>query len=402
MPMRADAHPSEQISDAIGFSLLMDAANTQAGADVTMPVPSPVHWPHAVAPVVPQDSASEAVETGAATPADIAAPYPFVLPNVELPQAKTPVTLGEREFEPASQDTVGNIKPKPILALTDDLAAHSRDLSGGDNVQSTEDAAAPVKMASDSGTAAFLARLRVNSERHAPVLASQTQVDSQAALPVLLTTSDQEGKISTDQNKDHHLPHSGGAPKIAWPDLATASEVDRVSIVGSEGVEFSVQASDAVAWPMPQPTGFVGADPTLAPPGTTTSLPLSVPTTLLAHAPAATGGAVEIILDPEELGKIRFEIHQQGDLVKVVLAVERPETLDLLRRHADQLIQEFRSAGFAGASLDFGQWGRQRSGTSGQVADVESDKSAADLALNMGRPVPMQNTAPAQGLNLRL
>ena len=37
------------------------------------------------------------------------------------------------------------------------------------------------------------------------------------------------------------------------------------------------------------------------------------------------------------------------------MTVERPDTLDLLRRHADQLLSDLRQAGFGNATLSFGQ-----------------------------------------------
>ena len=62
---------------------------------------------------------------------------------------------------------------------------------------------------------------------------------------------------------------------------------------------------------------------------------------------------IEIRLDPEELGRVQFTLQAEGDSLRVMIAVERPETLDLLRRHADLLTQSLRDAGYGGASLSF-------------------------------------------------
>lgn len=67
---------------------------------------------------------------------------------------------------------------------------------------------------------------------------------------------------------------------------------------------------------------------------------------------------VEVILSPEELGRVQMDFRADGDGMRVFLTAERPETLDLLRRHADQLASELRQAGYSGASLSFGQWGQ--------------------------------------------
>ncbi len=69
-------------------------------------------------------------------------------------------------------------------------------------------------------------------------------------------------------------------------------------------------------------------------------------------------GPVTVVLAPHELGAVRFEMREQGDRLHVALTVERPETLDILRRHADQLAVEFKQAGFSGATFSFsGSWG---------------------------------------------
>ena len=65
----------------------------------------------------------------------------------------------------------------------------------------------------------------------------------------------------------------------------------------------------------------------------------------------------EITLAPEELGNLRIEISTEGDRVSLTLLAERPDTLDLLRRHADRLLAEFRAAGFSEMNLDFSNLG---------------------------------------------
>lgn len=102
------------------------------------------------------------------------------------------------------------------------------------------------------------------------------------------------------------------------------------------------------------------------------ALPPAASAALVAQARAGEAGPVTVTLSPDELGTLRFEMHGRGEAIHVALVVERPETLDLLRRHAEQLAGEFRQAGFAGASFSFsgGQagpgGGAERRGTSAQ------------------------------------
>ncbi len=67
-------------------------------------------------------------------------------------------------------------------------------------------------------------------------------------------------------------------------------------------------------------------------------------------------GMVEVVLDPEELGRLRLSMQPDGETIRVHLIAERGETLDLMRRHATQLMRELVEAGYEDASLSFGSW----------------------------------------------
>jgi hypothetical protein len=65
---------------------------------------------------------------------------------------------------------------------------------------------------------------------------------------------------------------------------------------------------------------------------------------------------VEITLSPEELGKVKltFQVSESGAMT-VIVAAERPETLELMRRNADTLLEEFRSLGYEDSQFEFQQ-----------------------------------------------
>lgn len=63
-------------------------------------------------------------------------------------------------------------------------------------------------------------------------------------------------------------------------------------------------------------------------------------------------GGVEVILNPVELGRVTMHLGTEGDPGRLVLLVERPETLDLIRRHSEQLLRDLRDGGMAEARLD--------------------------------------------------
>jgi len=64
---------------------------------------------------------------------------------------------------------------------------------------------------------------------------------------------------------------------------------------------------------------------------------------------------VDVSLSPEELGRVRLSISTGEGGVTLQVLAERPETLDLMRRHADQLARELADLGFASIDLAFGQ-----------------------------------------------
>ncbi|WP_284165729.1 flagellar hook-length control protein FliK [Frigidibacter sp. SD6-1] len=77
---------------------------------------------------------------------------------------------------------------------------------------------------------------------------------------------------------------------------------------------------------------------------------------------AHRGGPVEVTLSPEELGRVRMVLQGGEAGLTLTLTAERPETLDLMRRHIDQLAQDFRDLGYRNLAFSFASDGGQRGG----------------------------------------
>lgn len=110
---------------------------------------------------------------------------------------------------------------------------------------------------------------------------------------------------------------------------------------------------------------------------------------------------VEVALNPEELGKVRLSISAAEGGITVSVLAERPETLDLMRRHIDQLAREFQALGYDSINFAFneGQSEQNDSQTEGEFAGSDS-KQTADVS-------PTETAAPVQltastGVDLRL
>lgn len=110
------------------------------------------------------------------------------------------------------------------------------------------------------------------------------------------------------------------------------------------------------------------------------------------------GGDFEIALSPEELGRVRLGLSGAEGAMTVTVTAERPETLDLMRRHIDILAQELRELGFAKLSFSFGHDDRRGHPGAEPLPDAPvaaGNKTDADTKEKAGQPV-------GPGLDLRL
>ena len=62
---------------------------------------------------------------------------------------------------------------------------------------------------------------------------------------------------------------------------------------------------------------------------------------------------IEIALSPEELGRVRMTLSGRDHAPHVVIWAERPEVMDMLRRNATMLIEQFIDVGVEDATLEF-------------------------------------------------
>lgn len=128
--------------------------------------------------------------------------------------------------------------------------------------------------------------------------------------------------------------------------------------------------------------------------------PRPVPQQLAAAVTGAADGRVEIRLDPEELGRVVLQMQSDGDRISLTITTERAETSDLLRRHLQELAQEFRALGYRSVDLGFGGGDGARSGAGrGQATPAALPTDASDDV----PPQSVSEPAPGgAGLDLRL
>ena len=117
----------------------------------------------------------------------------------------------------------------------------------------------------------------------------------------------------------------------------------------------------------------------------------------MAEALATKGDRnVDVALNPKELGHVNMRVSVTETGVSVMIQTERPETGDLMRRHINELADEFRRMGFEDISFQFsggetaGQGGR--GGESGQGSGQGRGTAAEGSAVMADAPSEM--TAP--------
>lgn len=110
------------------------------------------------------------------------------------------------------------------------------------------------------------------------------------------------------------------------------------------------------------------------------------------------GKPVEVSLNPEELGRVRMALSTSETGITVIISSERAETLDLLRRHIDQLAQEFKQLGYENTSFEFSQDSENGS----ERPDEPPESLSTDQNNNQSAKLAYSSRLVPAGLDLRL
>ncbi|NDV98170.1 flagellar hook-length control protein FliK [Salipiger sp. PrR002] len=121
-------------------------------------------------------------------------------------------------------------------------------------------------------------------------------------------------------------------------------------------------------------------------------------------AEAITGaedGRVELQLEPEELGRVSFNMKHSEQGVSLHITADRPETLELLRRHADQLVRYLQEHGYQSSSFSFagGRSGRQPA--PGKLRGAGQPHPSAEVT-TAATQAPRSGKRQSNGMDLRL
>lgn len=199
---------------------------------------------------------------------------------------------------------------------------------------------------------------------------------------------------------------SPATPAVPSASSETATELMTwlaADIEHGDGLADTSQEFLPVAAVIPSTSGISAASG----PSTLPSTPVpQVASQIAAALSHAADGATELALSPDELGHVRLRLEPDAanpDRMVVMITFERPETLDLFRRHAGELSEALRAAGYAGADIGFGQDGGGAGGF-----DRPGDRSAERWATGQDGPdleiasSPAPRLAAGASLDLRL
>ena len=178
------------------------------------------------------------------------------------------------------------------------------------------------------------------------------------ALPEVAVPAAGEGRVTHSAPPAPQMPPVPATPVSAVAPVPVAPSLSPPS--PSSPADPIAGGGEAV--PLRSDTGLVSG-PAPAPaegprPGMAAPLAPITPQGVAAQIAVALGrsadGTIDIALHPQELGRLRLSLTPTDAGLVVTIAAERPETLDLLRRHAVDLGQDLRNLGFRDVDLNFG------------------------------------------------
>ena len=218
------------------------------------------------------------------------------------------------------------------------------------------------------------------------VIGEPTETTSKAIVPETQQPLTEETRLEAQTLKSEQ-----GAPK--------APAVDRVS---AENIPTEILRVDRE----PTSVSFGGGlearivndvSPVISPKPAANFAP-QISAKIVEAVPAAADGPIEIILDPEELGKLRMQITRSEAGWTLHVAIERPETLEFMRRHLETLQKDLVSVGYEALSLQLGSGQNDRAGAQGQSGTMSGQSDTVDD----GVAQTITTIAISDGLDIRV
>lgn len=194
--------------------------------------------------------------------------------------------------------------------------------------------------------------------------------------------SSQAGKASPPPTAEHRLSTTAPTVQPLQPDPS-------ILVTNNQPQPLQLNVPNVAAMPAPQLTATVLAG--------NAPVPLDGLAADIALRAAGGNSRFEIRLDPAELGRIdvRLDVDKHGQVTSH-LTVERPATLDMLRRDAPQLQQALEDAGLKTGDSGL-QFSLRDQSSSGQQNDNGSGRQSQRLVIAEENAVPAQTAGRNYG-----
>jgi hypothetical protein len=266
-----------------------------------------------------------------------------------------------------------------------------------------------------TGRESLHARVQSLAQPGLPVLATLPTMEAARLAPAFdpaspVAQSENAFASEAPLTEAHADPALPAAPDGSAGDEAAAA----IPPAGGDGGPTSVSgpAADSMALPVAEaaprgPLDSTGADASNAVPSARQETAAGAVQQVAAAMSLAPDGSVELMLDPAELGPVRVGLSGGEGSLSVHITAERPETLDLFRRHADLLARDLRAAGYGGVTFQFGGDTPSQDTLGGArtyepAAGVRREDAAAGSGADRHQAPTAIRLAHAGGLDLRL
>lgn len=318
----------------------------------------------------------------------------------EAPDAApiTPPLVAETDAARDAQDGVTDVPPQPLaecqpVALTDQ-ARKAAEIP-------PESAGALMSTLSPSGSETVPIQHPALSEDAPSPLCGAGGIPAgrlrrQDAPPLTMTAENVSQEARPSQSADEGLPPAQPDERTTPRPLGAQQPVGRQDeplqplSIGDAAPELPAEAAPR------EMTSFLSPAPHDPAPRTEPADP-QAPDPPRRPAEAVVQARVEALAPDapaDDTGRVQVTLHQEGEEWRVVVSADNPITLDLMRRHADQLQQDLAQQGFTGAQLDFSEWSEPRPP---EPADADYPVTAPTVATYTHGPRPI-----GSGLDLRL
>lgn len=164
-------------------------------------------------------------------------------------------------------------------------------------------------------------------------------------VPVTTPAQDTASRLPTAQASVRNVYQAAQAPLSVSP-IADAMPMEAEPQIALSPVQSSAAPGSAAP--------AVGLTTT---PAQTSHAVHQITAQIAAEVGTKSGRDIEVRLDPEELGRVRITVHPREAGMFIALAVERPETLELLRKNAGELMSNLQEFDLSGATFEFSQEG---------------------------------------------